>query len=466
MLDFLLIKDKIKVIKRSKGHSLAYLVSQPSLVSEATIATDLLKKHIRDHFNIMMLPDCETRIKRFLGKILKYDILRDELSGAGKYYPKFLLTKDPRGHWTTIDRLLSSDQYTFSSGQFDFNTVSPIKYENMGLVLDYSRKIEDYNGRIKFKSNKEKDKTLDFGLKFHILKTPVIDRNFYLGVELEVARKLSTPMDICKQVLNDLNVNFEKKGISFAFLKADSSIPQHGFEIVSAPATLKYHQDAWDTFFNNSAKHLRSFTLPQCGMHVHVSRATFEDGGNSNFKDPSGHIGRLLNFYNRKDNRPFITNIAGRSPNQYTNYIGKKITTVFKKDEIGERNQSINLRPRDTIEIRIFKGNVKKEGFMKNIEFAHASVEFTRQAGLGMGNSLTLKGKKNQSVEDCEGLSYHEFVKWVQEPAQVATYPYLTKWLKARDIITTKLVKLQDDVNFKDTRKEQPLVSNYLNDVA
>ena len=474
MLNKSYLREQIKVINRAKGFSIEHLVVvSRQLVIDATVATDLFKSHVREYLKTTYYEgSVEARISNMLIKFTKVPTIRDDYTGAGKYYPAFLMTPHPRGGLTTIASLLDEEQYSFRGNQFYYNEDNPIRADNMGLVLDYSTRIDKINGNTRFLALGEKKKSLAQKYSYHTFRVPEVDYTFYMGVELEVGRKRNTPSDICLKVLSDLNKGWTLgQKYSFGILKRDGSLPIHGFEIVSAPATLEYHKTAWDVFFDNSAKYLRSYTLSQCGMHVHVSKQTFRDNGKGSEKNPAGHVGRFLNFYNRKDNRAFITLIAGRSANSYTSYHPKKVT-----DRLGQsitptnvdRHQSINLKNEHTIEVRIFKGNVNKEGFMKNIEFVHASVEFTRQAGIGLGHDdLLYKAEKGkQGLEDCQGLSKGAFLKWVQQPAQISTYPTLTKWFKARGIINSTLVKLQDEVNPKDTRVNQPLYSNYLNDAA
>lgn len=475
MLEISYIKDKIKTIRKAQGKPLSFLVSNPMVVIDATQSTKLLKKHIRDHLNsIGQREKVETKIKKFLSLSLKgCTLITDDLAGAGQYYPSFLMAKEPRGHYTTIALLVSGDTYRFIpsnsgiTGTFDYAPDTQISYENYGLVHSNTVRIEQLNKGLKFLAPEEKKRTYNYGLKLHSFKVPEVDNTLYMGVELEVGRKKTSPLEIAKTTLSDLNPDFfkdENRGrhnYTFGMIKKDGSIPNHGFEIVSAPATLKYHHIAWDKFFTNSAKHLRSFTLASCGMHIHVSRQAFKDNGTT-LKDSSGHLGRFNTFYNMPENGQFITNIAGRSTNSFTQYHPKKVTAIFTNQNVGDRYQAVNLTNKHTVEVRIFKGNCKREGFLKNIDFVHASYEFTRNAGYG----ITRVNDMNNQAFNCKNLSYVNFILWVQQPENIATYPYLTRWLQARKLIDTKLIKLNEEYNPKDKRTIQPLTSDYLSDVA
>ena len=251
-------------------------------------------------------------------------------------------------------------------------------------------------------------------------------------------------------VMSDLNPKYDTNGkTTFAFMKGDSTIPEssRGFEIVSAPATLLHHRTAWESFFHNSAKYLRSYTLHGCGMHVHASRAGFKG---------KLHQGKFVRFYNSKENKEFIEHIAGRKHDTYAKLDdGKKVLfgTKTRRDSRSSNGgtlkyQAVNVLHKHTLEVRIFKGNCKREGFMKNIEFVHATIAFTGQSSLSDS-----------------GLSHEKFLKWMEEPEQVTVYPYLTRWLLSRGKLKTKQIKLQDKVNPKNTG-QQHLMENYLKDVA
>ncbi len=461
------VRNQLKIINKVNRTTLSYKMSHIDEVIAATNATNDLKNFLREQVFINSVVNKEKKIKVFLKNILKTSIDTDGYSSS-KYYPVFLLTKCPRGVTTTLSRLLVNvDLYTYNSEskRFDYNQQNPIGYENYGLVVAYNTRIDKVNGGTFFMTKLDKGKYIDAGTDYKTYTNPKLNLTMYMGVELEVARKHNTPKSICKDVLKDLNkdFNFDKMNYSFALLKSDGSIPTHGFEIVSAPATLKYHHTAWDKFFDNSAKHIRGFTVPSCGMHVHVSKLGF---------DGNLHIGKLLNFYNQPYNRVFITDIAGRTENSYGKFALKKLTHVSGNEFDEGKYQAVNLKNTATIEIRIFKSNVKKEGFFKNLEFVHASVEFTRQASICYKSSkevttvISVSNKARPSTgnaaKSVTGLTYKEFLSWVEKPENISTYPYLTKWLKARKYLDTNTIKLTEEK----TNDKQFTYDQFLNDVA
>lgn len=215
----------------------------------------------------------------------------------------------------------------------------------------------------------------------------------YIGLELEteVRRNLSEGAVFMDSALGD-----------FGQLKSDSSIGydenrnqrHQGFEIVTMPVSLDMWQEEVD-FFNGldylRENHLaRAWDGSNCGIHLHLSRDAF-DGGT--------HLHRFLKL--GYGNAETFSKFAGRvNPNyaswsdctKMDDYGGARRTLAGKmhRERGGyggrdshagahsERHSAINLTNRTTIELRFFRGNLRKEGILRDIEFAHAMVEYTR----------------------------------------------------------------------------------------
>lgn len=275
----------------------------------------------------------------------------------------------------------------------------------------------------------------------------------YYGVELEVnpinADKINA---VAKLVHTDLTTDF-------AMLKLDSSIG-NGFEIVTAPATLAYHRGtgeykgAWDKFFDDSAKLCCSWTTDRCGMHVHISKNAF--------LSPT-HLGKMSAFYHSAGNKEFIIRVAGRDSdygkfntkhNPFTSKILKTDTTapsiplnaVFKSGKSYERG-AVNLHKKDTIEIRIFKGNTSKVGFFKNLEFVDSVFEYSkilRYNPLSEAEKLMHKrrlkaGSTGQEME-IYGIVYTDYLKWL-ENNKSSNYSNLKLWLYKNDLLKSGGIK-------------------------
>ena len=224
------------------------------------------------------------------------------------------------------------------------------------------------------------------------------NKALFLGWELEVickeSRELSRIAETVDGTLSDCGI-----------LKEDSSIRGTGFEVVSTPATLAYHQTQWGGTLAALQKHCRGWDQDSCGMHVHIDRHGLTNA----------QIGRMAFFLNAPENDIFIRDIAGRSRNTYCKALPKKITCIskygkYRDDYSGERYQALNLQNDATVEVRIFQSNVATVGFLKNIEFCDAMARWCRDASNA-------------------ALGWVDFLLWVDTPSRRAIYPNLSSWL-------------------------------------
>lgn len=232
------------------------------------------------------------------------------------------------------------------------------------------------------------------------------------GVELEVeASGENTRVALAQEVIDAI-------GDDFVVLKEDGSL-DYGFEIVSAPAPLDIHKSRWEALFtwHDRRRKLRSYDTNTCGMHVHISRAGLTQL----------QIGRMLVFLHNRDNADFVEHIAQRNPERWASFAAqKKHADAMEQD--GDRYVALNLRPRYTVELRIFKGTLKRESFYKNLEFAAALVAFTAPA--------------ERSLE--EAGRYQEFVKFVRKNRK--TYPHLDDFLVRRGYLPKRATSPQEEI--------------------
>jgi len=175
-----------------------------------------------------------------------------------------------------------------------------------------------------------------------------------------------------------------------AYLKEDGSLSD-GFEIVTHPHTLdKYQHDFnWGVLDRLKDTGYRSWNTRSCGLHVHVSRTAFGEGdpwayGISSSKrsqlilQKQAHELRFMKLI--YDNQRQVERIAGRSNNQYATFMdkGSLVRKVKHGFQESGRYSAINTENDATIEVRVFKGSLRKERVLSALEFVHASVEYTR----------------------------------------------------------------------------------------
>ena len=223
------------------------------------------------------------------------------------------------------------------------------------------------------------------------------DNNLYMGFELEMS--YGDESDNYKNAIPDV-LPLEQADV--CYLKSDSSIEGWGYELVTHPHTLGAYERAnnlWNYIESCRTKGARSWDTTSCGLHVHVSRTAFKSGA---------HTHRFLSLIYR--NPKEMMKLAGRKNSRYARF-----DDVYKPDEWGipqfnlrdkvhagsftERMSAVNTNNDYTLELRFFRGNMKREGIMTALELSHASVEYTR----------------NMSVSDVKlgMLKWEWFADWV-----------------------------------------------------
>lgn len=201
----------------------------------------------------------------------------------------------------------------------------------------------------------------------------------FFGFELEVERKPRSAGDPPRRYSNEdvavsiRNAVVDEKGKPFLYIKSDGSICD-GFEIVSHPFSWSWflaNSKRLDPIFDLVKRGYLSHDSGRCGMHVHLSKEAFSPL----------HLYKFLHFFQRE--KEFITAISqrGNDTGSYAKIAygpGESIKHLAKeKGGHDGRYQAVNLLPSHTAEIRIFRGTLKKERFMKNMEFCQALYEYT-----------------------------------------------------------------------------------------
>lgn len=276
----------------------------------------------------------------------------------------------------------------------------------------------------------------------------------FLGIELEVERREKCAENITKQVMESL-------GEDFVIMKRDGSLKGHNpFEIVTIPATLQYHQNKWHNFMHNDdlKGNLMSFK-GNCGMHIHINKASFT----------GLHLAKFIRFINMQENRQFIERIAQRVTSNYAQFTdynnintnnkvtkGKSIAVsaisqyaknlggAVNRNNNGGHYDAVNTSNPMTVELRIFKGNLARGHFFKNIEFTHAAWAYTKNAGMGE-------------------LNHKDFIHWLFKDG-IKQYSYLKDFLIASGYRVSNINVSEDaPASVKEKAKEVDKIHLVLN---
>ena len=219
------------------------------------------------------------------------------------------------------------------------------------------------------------------------------------GIELEVESCDGNEDDGASYVRSHLPEDY-------CVFKEDSSLGDGGFEIVTRPDSMAVHKRKWESLLSDRpGRHIYSWdTEGRCGMHVHITKSALSPL----------QMGKMLVFLNEPCNGSFVKCVAGRSGAAYASRCKRKHTDI---DKLEDRTVALNITSR-TAEVRIFRGTLKRESFLKNLEFVTALVEYCGPAKFGLR----------------QAASHKEFCKWLSRK----DYPNLWAHLKDRGYVMEK----------------------------
>lgn len=236
-------------------------------------------------------------------------------------------------------------------------------------------------------------------------------QNLRLGLEVEslfrgsYEKKLKA-LEEFSNVLGPNNVKYKYDGSL-----CDCHDINKGVEFVTMPFYFEHFKEMskkWERAFDgfrNMGGH--SFDSSKTGCHIHISRDAF-----ISFR-------HLYNFYMGIVKNPrFTARIAKRSMNEFCETPAGKAGTRFKGasryavDSIlkraGSRYQMVNLQNKNTVEVRVYKGNIKWSSVMEYMQHVYSMFEYSL---------LITQLKKDFTVEE-----YRQFVI-----ANKGKYPELAK---------------------------------------
>lgn len=177
----------------------------------------------------------------------------------------------------------------------------------------------------------------------------------------------------------------------FFILKSDSSISGNKsrvYELVTLPMSIVAHKKRFAHFFSNLDYDTfdRSITTTN-GMHVHISRAAFND---TKGKDTESHLRKFSYFFINPSNYQFLLAVSERTEDSLQRFspIPRPSThdianhkALFKQSTGCWGRGAINVTSgKPTVEVRLFKGIVSYATIVKNLEFTDSVFFFTQQA--------------------------------------------------------------------------------------
>ena len=230
------------------------------------------------------------------------------------------------------------------------------------------------------------------------------DSDLFMGVELEID-KGGESHENARSILNILN-NSNK----FAYAKHDGSL-SNGFEIVSHPATLKYHCISnWQDAMNEAIEMgYKSHNTRTCGLHVHVSR----DALGYDEEDREDTIAKIIYFIEKNwDDVLLFTrrdeDLMEEWASRYGLYDGDVDGTYdnAKYESSCSRYKCVNLENEHTIEFRMFRGTLKYNTFIATLQFV---------------NEICMQAMRH-TIDEIEAYTWSDFVNSITDKPELIEY--------------------------------------------
>ena len=246
----------------------------------------------------------------------------------------------------------------------------------------------------------------------------------YMGVELEVDHEdedVDAGYD-AENVLDLVNETQEK-----IYIKHDGSL-NYGFEIVTHPMTLRYHQEdmPWKEVCHLMMQQgYRSHMTDTCGLHVHVNRESLGVGE----IEMEATIANILLFLEKfwREMVCFSRRTEGQLERWARRYgLEMQGSDILQKAKNGcyGRYVSLNLENKDTIEFRIFRGTLKDNTILATLELVNEICTVCAQL----------------SEKEMQELSWLDFVKRVSNNTELVQY------LKERSLYVNEPVAGEEDL--------------------
>ena len=352
------------------------------------------------------------------------------------------------------------DVCTYDYGRYEFHEM----WDEDDNIVFADDECYEYNTEDEY-SDTIGDYHSSRGVLEHI---PAKDDNPSIGFELEFERD-NTRRYLCDyayEILDEVKYYEDEDGYSYryAHLEHDGSLDD-GFEMVTSWTGLSVHEEMMRKLLVDSeaTDGLISHDTSTCGLHVHISKANMS----------MVHQTKMAIFINAPENQVPLDKFARRKSNSYAkrgvqysreqiqrelrtmreggNYDysivashplaivkaryyretgpAKETFSAFIKRNPSvlasvqdERYRAINFLPKNTVELRLFRGTRKFETLMATLEFANALYWYTKEASWSK-------------------LTMDDFVAWLPTRPDVRS-KYLRTYLVVRGIATVKNIGL------------------------
>lgn len=306
-------------------------------------------------------------------------------------------------------------------------------------AIDYiSRGVHAYSTRIEMITDKVLTHQDD----------QVQNKPYYFGVELEFLSK-KHPESYIKSIL-------EKSGKPWFFCKTDGSFTgtrshNYGQELVTVPMTLRASKHYFKDLFSHEEHIQPSLDTSQpTGLHVHISKRAFKNKAHSDY---------FMSILMHEPLFPFLFAFSERQTNRLNycdffynlNHViyplleGDKWARIYKRSQRHRRMVEVT---NNTYELRFFNSYFSYENVLKNVEFCHALISYTKQQLLEKTtNDFNLNDflnyiKTHQNIyNNLHNYIQSNYKEHFEEPVNIFNYLHIPA-----EISKSKLSFFQDNI--------------------
>lgn len=216
--------------------------------------------------------------------------------------------------------------------------------------------------------------TLPMGLEVEVralksvLNHTEVERAERAAIRAEHADAPTAAMEIYKH-MQGIDPNY-----NLLYFEYDGSLDNGGFEIITNPMTLAFHQNFWPQMLPFMLKHVRGWQVTKSasrtdyyGIHITSHRRYWSDRAILRLAQFCGYIPNK-NFVYAISQRRVIYGASGTElATTHTPKVSDFVTLTRKKITQSPR-YNVHVK-KDLVEIRMFRSTLKPESFMKNLEF-------------------------------------------------------------------------------------------------
>lgn len=165
------------------------------------------------------------------------------------------------------------------------------------------------------------------------------------------------------------------------YMKHDGSLGSEGVEIVTHPCSLAYHQYElrWAEISRTCRSHdYKSHDAETCGLHIHIGRKQMGSSTEERLRTAGNLVllvdsiwSQLVTFTRRTDSqlsrwseRPCTYILHG------VEYTDDELTSMALATRSRGRYQTVNLTNSSTVELRCFRGTLKRDTIIASIQLA------------------------------------------------------------------------------------------------